>query len=352
MNADRPPFSFAQWLTHAWLARGPLALLLWPVSRLFAALGALRRHLYQTGFFEVRRAPALVVVVGNVVAGGAGKTPVVLALVRHLEARGIQVGVISRGYGRSASGCMEVLPDSPVCDVGDEPALIKRLTCAPVFVASSRFEAAQALLAGYPETPLILCDDGLQHLGLHRDIEICVFDDRGVGNGFLLPAGPLREPWPKPVDLVLHTGAHPAFAGFAAERALAALAMRADGTQIALADLARQSTKPLLALAGIAKPEAFFAMLRAQGLPLAQTIAFPDHHDFKRFSYPDYAAFTVICTEKDAIKLWPQNADAWAVPLVFTLHADFLAAFDGLIDQGLAKSPHPRLSSPHGHTTT
>ena len=338
-------------LTRSWTHRGPLAWLLWPLALLFGALGALRRGLYQFGLLKVQRVPVPVIVVGNVVVGGSGKTPVVIALVQHLQARGLRVGVISRGYGRRARDCREVLDNSVTSDVGDEPALIKRATAASVFVAQRRFEAACALLARYPDTQVIVSDDGLQHLGLQRDLEICVFDDRGVGNGFLLPAGPLREPWPRAVDLVLHTGAHPAFAGFTAQRRLAQCALRADGRQIALTelnDLTRIGAKPLLALAAIARPEDFFTMLRARGLHLARTLALPDHHDFACWSGSDYANYTVICTEKDAVKLWPKQPDALAVPLLFSLEPEFLLKLDDL----LATRLRPTLSSPHGYTTT
>jgi len=335
-------------LTSAWTHRGLLAWLLWPVSLLFGALAALRRGLYRIGLLKVQRVPALVIVVGNVVAGGSGKTPVVMALVRHLQARGITVGVISRGYGRRAKDCREVLDDSAIADVGDEPALISRATCAPVFVAPRRFDAATSLLARYPDTQVIVCDDGLQHLGLQRDLEICVFDDRGTGNGFLLPAGPLREPWPRAVDMVLHSGAHPAFAGFTAERTLAGHALRADGSQIALVELARGAAKPLLAVAAIAKPEDFFTMLRAQGLLLAGTIALPDHYDFNSWLRTEYGGYTVICTEKDAVKLWHKQPDALAVPLLFTPEPALLAKLDALLTIRL----NATLSSPHGHTTS
>ena len=339
-------------LISTWTRRGWLAWLLWPVALLFGALAALRRSLYRTGWLKTQRVPALVIVVGNVVVGGSGKTPVVMALVRHLQARGLPVGVISRGYGRQATDCREVLDDSPIEDVGDEPALIKRATGVPVFVADRRIEAARALLACYPATQVIVCDDGLQHLGLQRDLEICVFDDRGIGNGFLLPAGPLREPWPRAADLVLHTGAHPTFAGFTAQRTLARHALRADGSQTRLADLAQDGAPPLLAVAAIAKPEDFFAMLRAQGLTLARTMALPDHYDFNSWSCNDYAGYTLICTEKDAVKLWHQQADALAVPLVFTPEPAFLARLDTLLPVLLAARLNPALSSPHGHTTS
>lgn len=348
MTGARRQNALQRILGSVWMRRGLLAWLLWPIALLFGALAALRRGMYRAGWFKVQRVPVPVVVVGNVVVGGAGKTPAVMALVRHLQARGLQVGVISRGYGRHATGCREVHDDSLISDVGDEPALIRHLTLAPVFVAARRLDAARALLARYPDTQIIVCDDGLQHLSLQRDLEICVFDDRGIGNGWLLPAGPLREPWPRAVDLVLHTGAHPAFAGFTAQRTLARHALRADGHQITLTDLARGGTKPLLAVAAIAKPEDFFAMLRAQGLQLARTIALPDHDDFDSWLSHEYDGYTVICTEKDAVKLWQKQPEALAVPLIFSPEPAFMAKLDVL----LAPRLNPTLSSPHGHTTS
>lgn len=279
-----------------------------------------------------------VIVVGNVVTGGAGKTPVVIALVQHLQSQGLQVGVVSRGYGRTATDCREVLPASAIEDVGDEPALIRRKTSARVFVARSRLEAVRSLIKFHPETQIIVSDDGLQHLALLRDIEICIFDDRGVGNGFLQPAGPLREPWPRPVDLVLHTGSRPALAGFSARRALTSYALRADGAQVALAELLEPACKPLLAVAAIAKPDDFFGMLRASGLHLTRTLSLPDHFDFAAWPAHEYREYTVLCTEKDAIKLWLRDPTALAVPLACSLPPDFLARLDRL----LAALPLPR----------
>ncbi len=339
-------------LTSAWTHRGPLSWLLWPISLLFGSLAALRRGLYWIGWLRSERVPVPVIVVGNVVAGGSGKTPVVIALVRHLQARGLRVGVISRGYGRASRDCQEVLQDSVTGDVGDEPALIQRSTGAPVFVACRRIEAARALLARRAQTQVIICDDGLQHLALQRDLDICVFDDRGVGNGLLLPAGPLRETWPRPVDLILHSGTQPAFAGFTAPRALAPYAVRADQSQVALEQLTQRGASPLLAVAAIAKPEDFFAMLRAQGLVLDQTIALPDHDDFAGWVAADHKHWTVLCTEKDAVKLWHRQPDALAVPLIVTPEAGFLAELDARLAPLLAAPSQPTLSSGHGHKTS
>jgi len=313
-------------LQRAWLRRGPLACLLWPLSLLYAALFAVRGWLYRLGWLRTERVPVPVIVVGNVIAGGAGKTPVVMAVVQHLQARGLTVGVVSRGYGRRTDDCREVLGDSDPQDVGDEPALIHHATKAPVFVARKRIDAARALLASHPATQVVVSDDGLQHLALGRDIEICVFDDRGIGNGWRLPAGPLREAWPRPCDLVLHSGARPAFAGgYTATRALAYDALTGGGQRVPLATLAG---RPLVALAAIARPEAFFDMLRARGLMLAETIALPDHFDFGSWQRPAATGRTIVCTEKDAVKVWRKAPDALAVPLHFAPSPEFFTALD------------------------
>lgn len=338
-------------LLHAWSGRGWLACLLWPIARLYGFALRLRLARYRSGALPSARLGVPVVVVGNVVAGGAGKTPLVMALVAHLQRQGLRVGVVSRGYGRSDTRCREVLADTPAQQAGDEPLLIRRKTGAPVFVAPARVEAARALLAAHPQTQVLICDDGLQHLALARDIEIVVFDDRGVGNGWLLPAGPLREPWPRAAalhdDLVLHTGQTPAFAGFASTRRLADHALAADGSRVALDSL---RGRPVLALAAIASPQAFFAMLEARGLTPAQTFALPDHHDFTSYALPAAAGSTVLCTEKDAVKLFGLPAMAGftvlAVPLEFVPEAAFLAALDRKLAPLLSPSPLP---SSHGH---
>jgi len=333
-------------LTNSWQRRGAIAWLLWPLSLLIRILVRLRQGLYLSGLLRQHGVPVPVIVVGNVVAGGAGKTPVVMALVQHLRARGLRPGVISRCYGRRTQDCREVHPDSAPHEVGDEPALIRRRSSVPVFVARRRIEAARALLQAHPDTDVIVSDDGLQHLALARDIEICVFDDRGVGNGLLLPAGPLREPWPRYVDLVLHTGSRPAFTGYISQRALAPQAVRSDGSRVSLLSLTLDG-RPLLAVAGTARPQAFFDMLQTLGLPLSLTIARPDHDDYARWQRPRDRDYTLLCTEKDALKLWPLHPDALAVPLEFAPEPAFFDALDRL----LADARHARLSSPHGHPT-
>lgn len=321
-------------LQRIWRSRGLAAWLLWPLSQLYGALVRVRRFLYRGGWLAAEHPGRPVIVVGNVVAGGAGKTPVVIALVQHLQSRGLRPGVVSRGYGRNTADCREVAPDSPAREVGDEPALIARsCTNVPVVVAPRRTVAARTLLAAHPDTDIILCDDGLQHLALARDIEICVFNEDSVGNGFLLPAGPLREPWPRPVDFVLHAGsdlppgADPARA-YGVLRQLAPCAVRQDGSRVPLSALQGQ---PLHAVAAVARPEAFFAMLRAQQLTLAHAEALPDHYDFDSWKRSSDKRYMLICTEKDAVKLWLRHPDALAVPLQLHIEPAFFAALDTLL---------------------
>lgn len=328
-------------LQEAWSHRGWLAWALRPLSLVAGGAAGLRRMAYRAGLLRSHRLPVPVIVVGNVIAGGAGKTPVTQAIVRHLQASGRRPGIVSRGYGRRTRDCRAVLAHSSAADVGDEPALLARSTGAPVFVAARRAEAGVALLAAHPDVDVIVCDDGLQHLALARDIEICVFNDDGVGNGWLLPAGPLREPWPRPVDAVLHTGPRPGGGdapAFSLQRGLADDAVRADGSRVPLAALRGE---PLHAVAAIARPRDFFAMLRQRGLALAREEALPDHYDFDSWRRPPHGRQSLICTEKDAVKLWPLHPDALAVPLAVRVPPGFFA----LLDARLARIATPLSSA-------
>ena len=335
------------WATRTWEAR-----LLWPLAQVYRLLLALRSYAYRGRLFKSQHFAVPVVVVGNVVAGGAGKTPLVIALVRRLQAQGLKVGVVSRGYGRRSDQTLEVLHAMTALEAGDEPALIKRATAVPVFVARRRGDAIRSLLDCYPGTDVVITDDGLQHLAMHRDIEIVVFDDRGVGNGWLLPAGPLREPWPRRTthhkQLLLHTGCVPAFAGFTSTRRLGDRAVAADGRQVLLDDM---RGTPVTALAAIANPEPFFSMLRSRGLTLSNTVALPDHHDLESVDLQSQGCSTVLCTEKDAIKLFaratPSTVTLLAVPLIFEPEPAFFTAFDQLL--AALRSPLP---SAHGHQTS
>ena len=326
-----------QALLQAWTGRGLLAWTLRPMAFIYTALVALRRFLYRTQWQTCQRLPVPVVVVGNVVAGGAGKTPTVIGVVAHLQKKGLQVGIVSRGYGRKGKAIQQVLANASPADVGDEPLLLQQKTGVPVYVGRQRAAAAHALLHAHPHTQIIVCDDGLQHYALYRDVEICVFDSRGAGNGWLLPAGPLREPWPRQALkaagqsgdnlLVLNTGPN-TVPGYTATRQLADYTIDASGTIQPLSALNAADARPIFAVAGIAQPEVFFAMLRAKGLTLQQTKALPDHSNFDSWKRNIHDGYTLVCTEKDAAKLWQFVPEARAVPLLQTAPPDFYSALN------------------------
>lgn len=328
--------------------RGLLNALLWPISLLFQVLVAIRRWLYARGWFQVHLLDVPVVVVGNVVVGGAGKTPCTIALVNHLRERGWHPGVVSRGHGRKTTDVIHIEADTPACLSGDEPLLIHQRTGAPVCVAANRAEAGRALLAAHPQVDVVVCDDGLQHLALGRQLAIVVFDDRGVGNGWMLPAGLLREPWPpsarapfKP-HLLLQQGRAAGArantgvlaAGIPSFMAVRQLARHAIGPQGQRVDLSQLQDETLTAVAGIARPQVFFDMLQESGIETAHQVALPDHAGTDAYAeLLRNTTATWICTEKDATKLFPLlPADgpvkAWAVPLELAPDPAFFAAVD------------------------
>lgn len=365
---------FAPWrpfleraLLKAWAHRSVASIGLLPISAVYWVLSHARRAMFRWRFFPVHRANSFVIVIGNVVVGGGGKTPTVISVARYLSAKGYAVGIVSRGFGRSTRECQEVFATSPPQDVGDEPVLIKGATQLPVFVSRHRYEAVNALLTQYPATQIVVCDDGLQHYSLYRDLEVCVFDERGCGNHFLLPAGPLREAWPRKALklagqhadklLVLHTGNTRAFPGYRALRSLSPRGLRADGTSVELLKLTEPGMPPLMALAGIAQPQNFFSMLRATGLPLAQTLALPDHYSFDHLAPQLAHSHQLLCTEKDAVKLWSKVSSAIAVELIQTIEPAFFIRLDEYLSaQGLTpkelKPTDTPLSSHHGHQTS
>lgn len=331
-------------LTRAWQARGGLAVLLWPLSLIHGVLVALRRASYQLGGQRPQPVGRPVLVVGNRIAGGAGKTPTVVALLQHLRSQGWQPGVVSRGHGRAGDGVRLVAADTAAGEVGDEPLLVHRRAGVPVAVGRDRVAAGRALLAAHPELDLIVADDGLQHLRLARDVEVVVFDARGAGNGWLLPAGPLREPLDAPPagrQLVLYNADAPStpLPGFVAQRVLAGAVDLAGwwrGEPAQPGALQALRGRPLLACAGIAQPQRFFAQLQGEGLSF-DTLALPDHHAYAELPWP--ATVTdVVVTEKDAVKLAPErvarerpDTRVWVAPLDFRPEPAFFAALDAAL---------------------
>lgn len=289
-------------IARIWSGESPLWLLLLPLSWLYGLVSGLIRLSYKLGLKKAWHAPVPVVVVGNLTAGGNGKTPVVIWLVEQLQQRGIRVGVVSRGYGGKAETYPLLLdPETTTAQAGDEPVLIFQRTGAPVAVSPVRSDAVKALLAAHP-VQLIITDDGLQHYRLARDKEIVVVDGvRRFGNGWWLPAGPMRERASrlKSVDAIVTNGGT-AQAGEIPMRLQPGLAVNLlTGERLALPELHN-----VVAMAGIGHPPRFFATLESSGLQPVKTVALADHQaltlaDVEALTAPGQ---TLIMTEKDAVK--------------------------------------------------
>ncbi|AKJ28639.1 tetraacyldisaccharide 4'-kinase [Caldimonas brevitalea] len=324
----------------AWLRRGPLAWALLPLSGLYATLALSRAWLFRLGLLRRERLPVPVIVVGNVIAGGAGKTPTTMAIVAHLLARGRRPAIVSRGYGRQSDHLALVTPASDAREVGDEPLLMALRTGVPVAVGADRVAAGRTVLAAHPEVDVIVCDDGLQHLRLCRDIEVLVFDERGAGNGWWLPAGPLRDSARRRADLVLYNASAPSTPrpGWLAQRALrGALPLAAWGSGGGTPrPLEAFAGRPVLAVAGVAHPERFFRMLEAAGLRLERR-PLPDHHDYQQgLPWDGWDGDVVLVTEKDAVKLRSAgDPRIWVVALDFMPDPGFYAALDSVLSRRL-----------------
>src|SRR5216683_5210916 len=260
MDAARPTF-FAGFAARHWYRLSPVSILLFPVSLVFRLLVAFRRLLFRLGVLPSVRLEVPVIIVGNLTVGGTGKTPLVLALVEALRAKGIRPGILSRGHGGTDTGPRAVSDGDDAAQVGDEPLLLAERSGCPVWIGADRVAAARALLAAHARCDVILCDDGLQHYRLQRDFEIAVEDERGFGNGLLLPAGPLREPAGRRVDATVVNGAEPRPGAFRMRLALAGLyRVDADAAPLMQSEL---SGKKLHAVAGIGNPERFSRGFRA-----------------------------------------------------------------------------------------
>jgi tetraacyldisaccharide 4'-kinase len=320
----------AERLAQAWYGNAPWLWLLRPLELIYRCIILLRRWGYHGGLLRQYRAPVPVVVIGNITVGGTGKTPVVIALVEHLQGQGLRPGVVSRGYGAEGGDFpRRVSEHSMAQDCGDEPLLIHRRTGCPVVVDPRRAVAVQTLLREEP-VDLVLCDDGLQHYPLARDFEIALVDQlRQLGNGFCLPAGPLREPPSRlrSVDFVLYRGGSDA--GNAARFS--------PGDLVSLADDERRPFSPasvgaeVYAVAGIGQPEQFFDTLRGAGFEIEQRV-FPDHHPYRREDLAPLTGKPVIMTEKDAVKCRElDHPDCWYLSLEAALPAGLCDAVVALV---------------------
>lgn len=317
-----------------WNNKGIVSTILLPLSWLTQFVVSRKIARYKKNPHLVWHCNRPVIVVGNIYVGGTGKTPVVMALVEFLTQRGWHPGVVSRGYGvpigahaRTGQGTLDA------AQFGDEPALIAQMTGVPVSVHPSRKKAGQALLKNYPDVDVIVADDGLQHLALGRDIEIIVQDTRGIGNGRLLPAGPLREPPVKltQVDAVvtnaqvdpnpglitpfqtMDVGPGPVHVCMTLEP-LEVVHVKTEHCEAWTAWLSRHRDMPLSAVAAIGHPERFFNMLRRHGLTVQNTRALPDHTTYTPSVFNNLDTQIILITTKDAIKCVGLNDDRlWAV---------------------------------------
>jgi tetraacyldisaccharide 4'-kinase len=319
-------------LDYYWYTRSPWLVLLTPVSLVFRMAVRLRRLAYQSGLGRSHRLAVPVIVVGNITVGGTGKTPLVAWLANYLKERGFRPGIVSRGYGgRATSWPQQVRPDSDPGIVGDEAVLLAGLTTCPMAVAPKRVVAARALLEN-SQCDVILSDDGLQHYALQRDVEIAVIDGiRRFGTGFMLPAGPLREPVKRleEVDLVVVNGL-----GSGREHQMRvtlgdARSLLDENTSRELTAFRGQSVH---AVAGIGNPERFFQSLQQAGMVLERHV-FPDHHHYVQSDMEFGDNNPVIMTGKDAVKCREFASDRhWYVPLSVHLPPAFCERLDELLD--------------------
>ena len=296
------PASRIKGLQQYWYRISPLHVILLPASFIFRLLAALRRTLYRSGMLSSKKLPVPVVIIGNITVGGSGKTPLTLWLAQQLTESGWHPGIISRGYDGTASMPQAVDAASDPAVVGDEAVLMAQRKLCPVWIGQDRPAAGRALLQAHPECDVLLSDDGLQHYRLRRDAEIAVVDGaRRFGNGFLLPAGPLREPRSRlaHVDAVVVNGGSAAPGQYS---------MKLYGDRFynllnpeTTAFAVHFQNMQLHAVAGIGHPQRFFAHLKQLGLETHRH-PFPDHHRYVPgdLAYP--GADAILMTEKDAVK--------------------------------------------------
>jgi tetraacyldisaccharide 4'-kinase len=309
------------WLEHQWHRRTPGAALLLPLAALFGLVSSIRRSLYRHGIFKRQRLGVSVIVVGNIMAGGTGKTPLVLWLCAWLQSHGYRPGIVTRGYGGTAHEAAPVHADSDPALYGDEAVLLAARSGCPVWAGHNRAAAGRALLAAHPECDVVISDDGLQHYALERDIEIAVVDAaRGHGNGWLLPAGPLREPVSRlrSVDAVVVHGS-PLPEGCAD---VASYGMHLVGRSFYnLLNRERRAGaeyfehKSVHAIAGIGHPQRFFRHLQQLGMTFFAH-PYPDHYAYQPADLAYGNADAIVMTEKDAVKCRRFASErCWVLPV-------------------------------------
>lgn len=332
--------SFAERLQRAWYEGHPALAVLRPLEALYRRVVKARRERFLNGESDSYRAPVPVIVVGNITVGGTGKTPLILWLIEHCRARGLRVGVVSRGYGaKPPSTPWRVLPGQSAREAGDEPLLIVQRTGVALMIDADRPRAVRALLAAEP-LDLILCDDGLQHYHLARDLELVLVDAaRGLGNGRCLPAGPLREPAERlqAVDAVLYNGApSDSPQGYAFNLRPAALVELSSGAVWPLGHF--PPGQQLHAVAGIGNPQRFFTTLEAlHWRPIPHP--FLDHASYSPQQLTFSPELPLVMTEKDAVKCRAFAPPGWSY---LQVQAEPSAAFVAWFDAQLARLLPPQ----------
>ncbi len=300
-------------LEAIWYGRHPLGLLLAPLGWCYGALAGWRRRLYQSGRWASQRLPVPVVVVGNLTVGGTGKTPLVIWLSGWLRERGYRPGVLARGYGgRGTRWPVAVGPGADPAQVGDEAVLLAQRCGCPVMAGPDRVASGRRLIDAHG-CDLLLCDDGLQHHRLRRDLEIALVDgQRRYGNGRCLPAGPLREPLERlaTLDLTIVNGPS---AGDAYGMDLVPEEVVGLDQPSQVRRLGDFAGRTVLAVAGIGNPQRFFRMLEGQGIRVIPR-PYPDHHPFRAEDVRAWTGRTVLMTEKDGVKCRAlPGSDRWVV---------------------------------------
>lgn len=313
------------------------------LSRVFSALSTRRRRAFLNAQNRAYRAPIPVIVIGNITVGGTGKTPLLIALSHFLQEKNLNVGIVSRGYGgKSNTWPVEVLSDSNVTQVGDEPLLIARKTRCPLFVGPKRCDDIKALLIKYPDTDVILSDDGMQHYAMQRDIEIAVVDSKRLfGNQKLLPAGPLREPMSRleSVDVQVINGGDLDACGLN-EFADKTFSMQFVNVEVyRLNDKSQKKNlsaffgQQLHAIAGIGHPQRFFDMLRLQGLDIIPH-EYADHYQYNETDFGFDSSLPLIMTEKDAVKCAGfKMPECWVVSVDAQFSDGFYETVFGLLSR-------------------
>lgn len=325
-------------LDRHWQRLTVVSALLYPLSLVFRGAVSLRRTAFRLVPGCSARLPVPVIVAGNITVGGTGKTPLVLWLAGFLAQNGLRPGIVSRGYGVTVQGVRSVSPTAQAADVGDEPLLLAQRSGCPVWIGADRVAAGRALLAANPQCNVILSDDGLQHYALAREIEIAVIDGaRGLGNGLMLPAGPLREPASRlrEVDAVVFNSSPRPI-----NTRRKAFNMRLEGREFRNLLNPAHVVGPehfqrgrIHAIAGIGHPARFFSHLETLGLAF-EAHAFADHHTYRAGDLDFGDAEAVLMTEKDAVKYasfaseihWTLRVDAVPDPELGQLILGKLAA--------------------------